>query len=305
MFDVVSAHAWRQHGAFSTAQAEALGVSRSWLTRQCHRGAIDRRAPGVYVVAAAPKTARQALMVHVLAAGAGALATADPALGLWCPELTVPARPVIAVPRSCGYRTPDADVWRSSDLALAKPGVVDGIPVVGVARALLDASDGRTPDQVLHRIEACRRHSSLAIGALVEALQQHARPGRPGISVFRGALQRLRREVTDSEFERLVLRDLATAGVPTPRLHHVVRLPGEDPIELDLDWPGLALDVELDGGDHIDRRTKARRDRWRDRLLQAEGWLVPRYTWDDYVADPAAMIAEIGAFVRSRAGMLR
>ncbi len=102
-----------------------------------------------------------------------------------------------------------------------------------------------------------------------------------------------------------MLRDLAAAGVPTPRLHHVVRLPGEDPIELDLDWPGLSLDVELDGGDHIDRRTKARRDRWRDRLLQAEGWLVPRYTWDDYVADPAAMIAEIGAFVRSRAGMLR
>ena len=284
----------------SASQAVARGVSRSWISRQAQRGALVRRAPAVYVLAGSPDTARQRLMVHLLAAGDGTLSTDDSALGLWCPELVLPEIPVLAAPRDCGYRAARVRVRRSTDLHLAKPGVVDGIPVVGVGRALLDASWGRTPDEVLARIDACRRHSSLAIGALIETLEVHGRAGRPGVVAFRDALRKLRREVTDSEFERLVIRDLVAMGVPEPRLHHLVRLPGEEPIELDLDWPGRKLDVELDGGDHVERARRARRDRWRDRLLQADGWLVPRYTWDDYVSDRPGMLAEIARFVDQR-----
>lgn len=249
---------------------------------------------GVYALTAAPVTARQVLMVQVLAAGREALATGDSSLALWCPELAFPRTPVVAVPVGCGRRTRDAVLRRSSDLDLANPGVVDGVPTVGVARALLDASVGRTTDEVLARIDACRRHTSLSAGALVEVLDRHARPGRAGVATFRSALRRLRREVSDSEFERLVMRDLRAAGTADPRLHHVVRLPGEDPIELDLDWPGALLDVELDGADHRDRVLRMSRDRRRDRLLQAAGYVVARYTWDDYVTDRAGMIAEIG-----------
>lgn len=294
MLDVVTALAWDQHGAFSTEQAEARGVQRSWLTRQCQRDVLRRRAHGVYVLHAARRTARQELMVHLLAAGAGALATDDSALALRCPEVVFPKRPVIVVRRTSGYRTPNAVVRRGFDLDLANPGTVDGIPTVGVARALLDASIGRTPDEVLARIDACRRHTSLATGALLEVLEVHARRGRPGIATFRSALRGLRREVTDSEFERLVIRDVVRAGVPEPRLHHVVLLPDERPIELDLDWPGVLLDVELDGADHKERARRMARDRTRDRLLQAAGYLVARYTWDDYVVDRAGMVAEIG-----------
>lgn len=300
MFDVVMKLAWSQHGAFCIQQAADRGVTRSWISRHAARGAFVRRARGVYVLAGTPDTARQRLMVHLLAAGDGAFGTGDSALALWCPELILPGRPVLAVPRDCGYQSTDAMVWRSSDLELAKPGVVDGIPVVGVARALLDAAASCSADALETRIDACRRHLPLSMGALVEALHAHARPGRPGITVFRQALRSLQREVTDSEFERLVIRDLRHAGVPEPRLHHLVRLPGEDPIELDLDWPGLRLDVELDGGDHVDRARRAQRDRQRDRLLQAAGWLVPRYTWNDYVSDRNGMIAEIAAFVAQR-----
>lgn len=297
MLDVVTALAWPQHGTLSVQQAQEAGITRSWISNQCRTGALRRQGRGVYVLSAAPSTARQRLMVEVLACGRGALATSDSALALWCPELPFPCTPVLAVPVGCGRRTQSAVLRRSSDLHLSNPGIVDGIPTVGVARALLDSSVGRSPDEVLRRIDACRRHSSLSVGALVEVLHQHTRPGRHGISTFRAALQSLRREVTDSEFERLVIRDLRAASVAEPRLHHVVRLPGESPVELDLDWPGVLLDVELDGADHRDRARRMARDRKRDRLLQAAGYVVARYTWDDYVADRDGMVSEIASLL--------
>ncbi len=302
MWSIVLPLALRQQRAFSATQALAGGVSRSWITRAARTGLVTRQAPAVYVVGDEPMTWRTQVVVHCLAAGPGARATADSALALWCDELCAPRRPVIAVPRNCGYSTTGAEIRRSRDLHLAKPGVLDGVPVVGVARALLDASLGRSPDQVLALVDACRRHRPIAVGALIEALEVHRRPGRPGVTVFEGALRSLRSEVSDSEFERLVIRDLERAGVPAARLHHVVRLPGEDPIELDLDWPGRLLDVELDGGDHVRRARRARRDRRRDRLLQAAGYQVLRYTWDDDVIDRRAMLAEIAGFVARSAG---
>lgn len=306
MWPTVTALAWSQHAAFSASQAVARGVSRTWLSRQHASGLLVRRAPAVYALADAPKTMRQDLVVQVLAAGEGALGTADSALALWCPELEMPRRPVVAVPRWCGYRTRSAELRRSTDLDVAIPGTIDGIPVVGVARALLDASVGRTPDEVLKRIDACRRHLPLSMGALVQALHRHARPGRTGVVVYRQALRALSRTVPDSEFERLVVRDLIEAGVDEPRMHHLVRLPGKVPIELDLDWPGMLFDLELDGRDHEERMRQTRRDAQRDRALQAAGYIVARYKWDEYLGDWPGMLAEIVGFLeqaRARAGV--
>ncbi len=296
MWETVLELAWAQHGAVATRQVVDRGGSESWLRRRVADGSLCRAARGVYVVTGSRATPERQLMVRVLAAGPAAWATGDSALAVWSPELGHPSRPVVAVPRGCGHRTTAAVVHRSRDLDLAKPGVRAGIPVVGVARALLDASPGRTADAVLRRIDACRRHLPLAPGALVEALHDHARRGRPGIATFRQAVVSLGREVPDSEFERLVLRDLARAGVPTPELHHVVRVDG-DPFELDLAWPDDRLDVELDGRDHVERSRTARRDRARDRRLQSIGIRVLRYTWRDYAEDVDGMLAEIARFL--------
>ena len=97
------------------------------------------------------------------------------------------------------------------------------------------------------------------IGALLEVLDTHAQRGRPGLRPSGLRLRGLRREVTDSEFERLVLRDLAAAGVRPPRPPPSRAPAREDPIELDLDWPGVLLDVELDGADHRERAQRMAR----------------------------------------------
>lgn len=302
MFQRICLIAWRQHGAFSTAQAEQAGISRSWLSRAASSGQIDRRGRGVYVITGTPRTIRQDIAVDVLRAGADAIATGDTGLGLWCPELDPPQRHVVAVPAASGHRTGrHTRIIRSVDGDLANRGVVDGIPAASVARCLLDASIDHGPDEIVARISACQRHLPLAFGALIEVLDTHARQGRTGITTFRAALRLLTREVPDSEFERLVLRDLERMGVVPPVVHHLVRLPGEDPIELDAAWVARRIDLELDGRDHLTRMRTARRDRQRDRLLLAAGWVVPRFVWDDYLEDRPGMLAYIAALVDGRA----
>lgn len=301
MFDRLISLAWQQQGALTTVQAAGVGVHASSLSRAVSDGRLERRRRSVYALAAAPRTWRQDLVVEVLAAGPGALATGDSGLALWCPEIEPARRPVVAAPVDTSRRSSSSSrVIRSSDLSIAKPGVVDGVPVVGVARALLDSAIDLSTDAVVARINACQRHLPMSYGALVEALHAHAVKGRPGIVTFRAALASMTSEVPDSEFERLVLRDLVRAGVPEPTLHHLVRLPGEDPIELDLAWPQWRIDVELDGRDHFTRMKTARRDRQRDRILGRNGWTIPRFTWADYLADPAGMIEEIADLVESR-----
>ncbi len=301
MFHLVAAIAWRQHGAFTFEQALAAGASSSWLGRAAEAGTIERRRLGVYAIAGTPRTVAQQLMVEVLGGGRGALATGDSALALWCPELDAPRQPVVAVARRGGRRTSrTCRLIRSSDLHLANPGVLDGVPVVGVARALLDASIGRDHDPIVARINACQRHLPMSFGALVDVLHTHAQRGRPGIATFRRALGAMSREVPDSEFERLVLRDLASVDVESPVLHHVVRPPGERAIELDVAWPSVRLDVELDGRDHMARMKTARRDRERDRILTRMGWGVVRFVWDDYLDRAVSLVDEIVDTVRAR-----
>lgn len=304
MFAAVTELACDQHALVRHDQVIERGGSDSWLRNQCKAGRLERRAPRVYALPGAPATRVQQLLVHVFAAGPVAYATADSALGLWSPELPLPTLHEIVVPRGRRYRAAGVRVRESRDLDLAIPGVRDSVPVVGVARALLDASDGLTPDEVLRRIDACNRHLSISPGALVHALRTHERHGRRGITTFRAALRQLGRSVPDSDFERYVSRDLVAAGLPKPRHHHVVRVPGKQPIELDFDFPPGLVNVELDGADHVARARRARRDRQRDRLLQSIGYEVLRYTWDDYVEDGAGMIEEIAGFLE-RAGIWR
>lgn len=297
MLDVALEIAWSQHGVFTTAQARSSGISSSWIGRAAASGIIERIGHGLYRLGAARPTERQRLAAHVLGAGPGALATGASALALWCSEVPMPDVPVVAAPVSCGYRARRVRLIRSSDLHLAKPTTVDGIPVAGVARALLDASIERDPESVVGLINACQRERPVAFGALVECLQMHARRGRPGIRSFREALGRLTDTVPDSEFERLVLDDVQAWGIEAPVLHHVVRLPGEKPIELDLAWLDSMLDVELDGRTHFEIMADARRDRERDRLLQLHGFLTVRYTWHDYLHGRESMMRQIAEFV--------
>jgi hypothetical protein len=154
----------------------------------------------------------------------------------------------------------------------------------------------RTSDQALWRaIESARRQRLTTWTELIATLARHARRGRPGIRRLRRviATHAHREEVTDSDFELLVLALLLEHGLPEPIVHHVLRaLDGGHLAELDLAYPALRIAIELDGGVH-QRPEVFERDRPRQNRIVLEGWIVLRFTWDMYVNRPDELVAAV------------
>jgi predicted transcriptional regulator of viral defense system len=59
----------RRWGLFTTAQAEAVGVSRKQVVRMTHSGAVERLAQGVYRMAGAPPQPHEAIYASWLVLG--------------------------------------------------------------------------------------------------------------------------------------------------------------------------------------------------------------------------------------------
>jgi hypothetical protein len=108
-----------------------------------------------------------------------------------------------------------------------------------------------------------------------------------------------RDEVTDSDFELLVLGLLAEAGLPTPVLHHRVIEGKRFLAEVDLAYPALKIAIELDGAVHLQRDVRER-DLPRQNDLVLAGWIVLRFSWRRFAEHPDRVLAEIRAAIRHR-----
>jgi very-short-patch-repair endonuclease len=71
--------------------------------------------------------------------------------------------------------------------------------------------------------------------------------------------------------------------------------------EVDFLWPAERVAVELDGRAFHDVVATAEADRRRDNALALAGHLVLRFTWRRLDRDPAGIVREVAAALRSRA----
>lgn len=163
----------------------------------------------------------------------------------------------------------------------------------------------RTGDaRLLAAIESARRLGHTTWSGLIRTLVAHARRGRPGIRRLRGliAAHAHRSEITDSDFELMVLLLLIEHGLPEPVVHHVLRSEtGEHLAEIDLAYPDLRIAIELDGAIHRDREV-FERDRPRQNRIVLQGWVVLRFTWETFAHRPERVVAEVRAAIRLAGG---
>ena len=286
---IIASIAAGQHAAVSRRQLLDAGVSRSAIDRRVVGGRLVQVHAGVYRLAGHPQSSRQSLMTAVLAAGACAVASHRGAAHL----LGIPGvepRAEIGVATSRALAIPTVVVHRGT---YGPPDIstLDGIPTTRPARTLIDLASVVTPTTLEGAVDDLLSRRLVTVDYLLRRLDALGRQGRRGA----GALAELLAERSDgrpwatSVFERRLLAELRSAGLPLPRPQFVVILPGGRRAVLDYAYPEGLLALEADSYRHHSSRTDWGHDRVRNRWLTAMGWRILPVTWDD-LAEPGDMI---------------
>ncbi len=297
---IIAGLAARNHGVIAVADIRLLGGTRRHLERRAARGSLVQINHHTFRVAGIPPSWEARVLAAVLAAGPGSAASHFTAAALWGLSGFGRGRPELSVPRGRRFRPPEARCHESTDLDRCGIVLRDGIPTTDLARTILDVGRYVGVQRLARVAEQARRERGLTWADLIETLVSHARQGRHGVRRLREvlAVHAHREEISDSDFEHLVLALFAERGVPEPVLHHRVSVNGRLVAELDLAWPRIKLAVELDGQHHRQRETWEA-DHVKLVELEALGWTVLPFTWRTYVRDPDWLVrAVLGAHAR-------
>jgi very-short-patch-repair endonuclease len=234
-------------------------------------------------------------MAAVLACGDGAVLSHRAAgqllgvipLGAGPPEVT----------RSKGWRSQPGIVQHRSPISPDEVDVVEGIPVTGLSRTLLDLASILSRERLegaMNEAEVLGLTDRISVQILLERYSR--RPGAAALSAVLGDSGRAR-GVTRRELERMFAALLAQTDLPSPHRNADIAVAGRF-FEVDCLWRPQRLIVELDGGFVHKTWRSSERDRERDRLLMADGWRVVRITWRQLRDDAAAVIADLRRLLR-------
>jgi very-short-patch-repair endonuclease len=267
------------HGVFTFHQWLAHGLSASELDREVRRGLIERLHPGVYRVVGAPPTWRGQLMAAVAGAGEHALASHRSAIALWQLAGTTGRTIELTVPRHRRVARAGALVHECVDLPGMDRAEIDGIPVTAVHRALLDACRFVVAERVGDYLDDAVRRGLTTYSRTAAWLGVVARSGVHGVTRLRGVLAERPGGMVPpgSTFERRMLELIRDHGLPEPERQVTVRADGHD-FALDFAWPTAKVGVEADGAEFHTLTSQIEHDKWRQNLIQLEGWFLLRYS---------------------------
>jgi very-short-patch-repair endonuclease len=272
-----------------------LGLTARSIHGRLQRGRLHLVHRGVYAVGHRFLTQRGRWMAAVLACGDGAALSHRAAGQLLGIVSLRRGQPEVTRPK--GWRSQPGFVQRRSPLPPDEVEVVEGIPVTGLSRTLLDLASILTQEQLeaaLNEAEVLGLTDHVSVHTLLERY-----PQKQGTATLRAILRDRQRArgVTRRELERRFAKVLASTDLPRPHRNADVAVAGRF-FEVDCLWRTQRLIVELDGGSVHGTWRSAERDRERDRLLQVDGWRVVRITWRQLRDDAPAVVADLRRLLR-------
>ena len=258
-----------QRGYFTSAQAQAAGMSRTRLSRLVERDLIVRVARRVYRFRVASETDwKDRLVIELLSHGGRASGLSSAAS---TPRRTAPAP-------ECAHRAREEDGDRRSphEPRTASLGVRDcrrdtlPLPV----RTVLDSAHLLPPAKAQTMVESAIVRGLVKPEALRLRAKELTHSKRPGCAVVLRILADLHPELARSrnEWEALVARRAKQFGLEQPRLEYEVTLGGRRYI-VDAAWPGPRVGLEFDGRDPHMRRSVHDNDTVRRNDFTDAGWL--------------------------------
>ena len=284
----------RQHGIVARRQLVALGLGEGAIDNRVSSGRLHPLYRGIYAVGHRSISRQGRWMAAVLAAGPNAVLSHGSAAALWDLQSTSSQRIDVTAPRARreqdGFR-----LHRVRRLDPADRAVEEGIPVTSVHRTLLDLAELDEPQRLRRALENAENLWLLSLREMDDLLARS--PGRRGRRPLMRALAELRpaAPITRSALERRFHEICRREGLPLPDLNMWVC-----GMEVDAVWEEGRLVAELDGYEYHRDRRAFERDRVRDTSLQLAGYRVVRITHRRLETEPAAIVAELRAFLGAR-----
>lgn len=285
----------RQAGAFSRAQALALGFTDPSIRRRLRAGVWVRTHPGVYGLAGVPPTWHGEVWAAFLAVGPMAAVTHETSLMVHASE-HVPPRPItLTVPHGGHPRVRGAFVHQIDDLHPAHVVTVDGLPVSTAARAMVEVAATLGPRHLGRVLDDLVFDKRTQYPEVAARLAEVARPGKPGVAKLAAILDERSDEAVPagSELERAMLSALVGGGLPAPQPQ--MALPGVGAVEglVDAAYPECRLILEADGRRWHTRVRDLARDHARDNQAARAGWQTLRFLHEAIRHDPDGVCATV------------
>jgi hypothetical protein len=150
--------------------------------------------------------------------------------------------------------------------------LIDELPVMRPERVVFElASIFRSPNLIERALHAARRQRLITYDSTKATFDRLAGRGRPGVVVFREALDRWRpdQRPTESDMETRLVQVLRRAGLPDPVLQHeIYDTSGRFVARVDAALPPWRIVIEYDSmQEHSDEWALARDASRRNRLL--------------------------------------
>ena len=297
----IAAIASGQHGAVTRDQLHAAGLCDSSIALRVRNGRLHRVHRGVYLVGHRAMSRTTRWMAAVLAGGEGTYLDLHDAAELHDiarPSWRYRRRRSVAVISKRQHRPARGIRFqRTRHLPPTHVTTIDGIPVVTIARLLVNLASSETPTTICKLIDEAAYHDRLDLPA-VRRVAEEFRTGRSGYAIVMDGIARYDdgERGTDSELEEEGLRFTQSCGVPTPQCNLYLST-SDRRYRVDQCWRADRVIQEVNGGGHA-RPTRRREDLRRRRAFRKDGWTYLVVTRHD-LRDPVARERAAGRLRRA------
>ncbi|MGI9610863.1 MAG: hypothetical protein ACR2NL_11290 [Acidimicrobiia bacterium] len=281
----------QQGGVVHRKQARAAGLSYRQVDYRLARGDWIKLRDCVYQHLAFPESDRSRLFALTLG-GAGHVSHRH-AARLFGLDLVQRAKPEVTTRTHLGISYPGVITHESKQLESVDLTWIDGLPVSGIERTIMDCA------AVLHQqwvllalIDQALRMNLTNPAKLRGCLAIHAKRGRNGTVNFRRALE----HITDApppigHLSRQAAQIVTAGGLPEPKFEQqICDAHGNFIAQVDASWP-IGYVHFYDGfTHHRARRDQTNRDIVQRARLRNEGFVVDEFTYDQINNDPAFVL---------------
>jgi very-short-patch-repair endonuclease len=298
----VAAIATSQHGLVTYEQAINLGMSPKAVQHRLDTGRWSRVHRGVYRIQGYPSTQHQALAAACLLGGPGSAVShraAAPFHGVRLPG-DVPIE--VSVPRSRAPRTAGIVAHRSRDLDADQIVRIDGLPVTGPVRLLVDLGQVVPWWLVDRALEHLLSRKAVTVPQVRAGLAHHSRRGRNGCGALRHVLERrgLVDLAPEGVTESLLAQVCRDHDLPLPEHQHEVVVGGRR-YRIDFAYVDRRVAIEVDGYEFHAGPEQFELDRARGNDLVLTGWTLLRFTFQQLVHRPTWVAAQLARVLRIQA----